>query len=73
MNTTNTLENIEAIYQAMKKIKNIDKSQCFNEYFDEVITRRKDLTWQKFFEDQQRAKVEAAKGEAAASTGGISE
>jgi len=56
MNTTLTLENIEAIYQAMKKIKNIDKSQCFNEYYDEVVTRRKNLLWAKAYEEQERAK-----------------
>lgn len=36
---TLTIENLKAIFEAMSKIKPIDQSQCFKEYFDEVIGR----------------------------------
>jgi hypothetical protein len=49
MNTTLTLENIEAIIQAMNKIKPIDRSQCYNEYYDELIGRRSDLLYIKAY------------------------
>jgi len=46
--TTLTLENIEAIIQAMDKIKPIDRSQCYNEYYDELLWRKKnELLWPK--------------------------
>lgn len=45
METSLTLENIEAIIQAMDKIKAIDRSQCFNEYYDELVKRRCDINW----------------------------
>jgi hypothetical protein len=46
--TTLTLENIEAIIEAMDKIKPIDRSQCYNEYYDELLWRKKnELLWPK--------------------------
>jgi hypothetical protein len=39
MNTTLTLENIDAIIQAMDKIKLIDRSGYFNNYYDELKYR----------------------------------
>jgi len=39
MNTTLTLENIEAIIQAMDKIKPIDRSEYFNNYYAELHYR----------------------------------
>jgi hypothetical protein len=36
---TLTLENLTAIYEAMSKIKEIDRSDYFNQYFKEVEDR----------------------------------
>jgi hypothetical protein len=36
---TLTLENLLAIQQAMQKIKPIDRSECFNNYYDEIVQR----------------------------------
>lgn len=41
---TLTLENLIAIYEAMSKIKEIDRSDYFNQYFKEVEDRIKELT-----------------------------
>ena len=49
MQTTLTLENIEAIIQAMDKIKPIDRSEYFNNYYAEVIERRSDLLYIKAY------------------------
>ena len=49
MNTTLTLENIEAIICAMDKIKLIDRSEYFNNYYAEVIERRSDLLYIKAY------------------------
>jgi hypothetical protein len=49
MNTTLTLENIEAIIQAMNKIKPIDRSEYFNNYYAEVVERRSDLLYIKAY------------------------
>jgi hypothetical protein len=38
-NTTLTLENLIAIYEAMNKIKPIDQSDYFKQYFEEVKNR----------------------------------
>jgi hypothetical protein len=55
--TTLTLENIEAIICAMNKIKNIDRSEYFNNYYAEVIERRVDLLYIKaYLEAKERAK-----------------
>lgn len=34
-----TLENLKAIYEAMSKIKEIDRSDYFNQYFKEIEVR----------------------------------
>ena len=47
--TTLTLENIEAIIQAMDKIKPIDRSEYFNNYYAEVVERRSDLLYIKAY------------------------
>jgi hypothetical protein len=39
---TLTTENLLAIFEAMSKIKPIDRSQCFDNYYDEIIER---LVW----------------------------
>lgn len=39
-----TIENLTAIYEAMCKIKEIDRSQYFNQYFKEVENRMKEVT-----------------------------
>ena len=44
METTLTIENLKAIYEAMSKIKEIDRSQYFNQYFKEVENRMKEAT-----------------------------
>ena len=49
MNTTLTLENIKAIIEAMDKIKPIDRSEYFNNYYGEVIERRSDLLYIKAY------------------------
>jgi hypothetical protein len=38
-NSTLTLENLTAIYEAMSKVKEIDKSDYFKQYFEEVKSR----------------------------------
>lgn len=58
MNTTLTLENIQAIIQAMDKIKPIDRSEYFNNYYSEVIERRSDLLYIKeFLEAKEKASM----------------
>lgn len=37
-----TLENLTAIYEAMSKIKEIDRSDYFNQYFKEIQNRIKE-------------------------------
>jgi hypothetical protein len=55
--TTLTLENIEAIIQAMDKIKPIDRSQCYNEYYAELIERRSDAIYLKaYYEAKEKEK-----------------
>jgi len=49
MNTTLTLENIQAIIEAMNKIKPIDRSEYFNNYYAEVTERRADLLYIKAY------------------------
>jgi len=44
---TLTLDNPLAIYNAMSKIKNIDRSDYFNNYYLEIEQRIKELTPQK--------------------------
>ena len=39
-----TLENLRAIYEAMSKIKEIDRSHYFNQYLKEVEDRTKEAT-----------------------------
>lgn len=39
-----TLENLRTIYEAMSKIKEIDRSEYFNQYFKEVENRMKEVT-----------------------------
>ena len=39
-----TLENLIAIYEAMSKIKEIDRSEYFNQYLKEVEDRIKEPT-----------------------------
>jgi hypothetical protein len=39
-----TLENLTAIYEAMSKIKEIDRSAFFNQYLKEVEDRIKEAT-----------------------------
>lgn len=39
MQTTLTLENLTAIYDSMIKIKEIDRSDYFNQYFKEIKNR----------------------------------
>lgn len=49
-NTTYTLENLQAIFDAMQVIKDKDRSDYFRNYYIEVINR--------FFEIQQLEKFE---------------
>jgi hypothetical protein len=57
MNTTLTLENIDAIIQAMNKIKNIDRSEYFNNYYAELIERRSDIIYLKaYYEAKEKEK-----------------
>lgn len=39
-----TLENLSAIYEAMSKIKEIDRSEFFSRYYKEVEDRIKEAT-----------------------------
>ncbi len=39
METTLTMENLLAIFQAMDRIKPIDRSEYFNNYYQELISR----------------------------------
>lgn len=48
-----TMENLLAIFQAMQKIKPIDQSEYFRQYYAEVVQRLSDQERaQKFIEDQ---------------------
>jgi hypothetical protein len=42
METTLTMENLLAIFQAMDRIKPIDRSDYFNNYYQEVVRRLQD-------------------------------
>jgi len=39
MKTTLTMENLLAIFQAMDRIKPIDRSDYFNNYYREIVSR----------------------------------
>ena len=39
METTLTMENLLAIFQAMDRIKPIDRSDYFNNYYQEIVSR----------------------------------
>ena len=39
METTLTMENLLAIFQAMDRIKPIDRSDYFNNYYREIVSR----------------------------------
>ena len=43
INSTLTLENLLEIYEAMSKIKPIDRSDYFNQYYNEVLNRIKEI------------------------------
>ena len=42
METTLTMENLLAIFQAMDRIKPIDRSDYFNNYYQEIVSRLQD-------------------------------
>lgn len=42
METSLTMENLLAIFQAMDRIKPIDRSDYFNNYYQEVVRRLQD-------------------------------
>ena len=42
METTLTMENLLAIFQAMARIKPIDRSDYFNNYYQEIVRRIQD-------------------------------
>lgn len=42
METTLTMENLLAIFQAMDRIKAIDRSDYFNNYYQEIVSRLQD-------------------------------
>ena len=42
METTLTMENLLAIFQAMERIKPIDRSDYFNNYYQEIVSRLQD-------------------------------
>jgi hypothetical protein len=42
METTLTMENLLAIFQAMDRIKPIDRSDYFNNYYQEIVRRIQD-------------------------------
>jgi len=42
METTLTMENLLAIFQAMDRIKPIDRSDYFNNYYQEIVRRLQD-------------------------------
>ena len=39
METSLTIENLLAIFQAMDRIKPIDRSDYFNDYYQEIVSR----------------------------------
>ena len=60
---TLTTENLLAIFESMSKIKPIDRSQYFNNYYDEIIER---LIWKeldrKVIEQRNKGTKEPGKG-----------
>jgi len=42
METTLTIENLLAIFQAMARIEPIDRSEYFNNYYHEIVRRIQD-------------------------------
>ena len=52
-----TMENLLAIFQAMQKIKPIDQSEYFRQYYAEVVQRLSDQERAKKFIEQQLDKI----------------
>lgn len=60
---TLTMENLLAIFNAMQKIKPIDRSQYFENYMNEIIDRLKDKEREKAWIETQLSKaMEQRKG-----------
>lgn len=60
---TLTMENLLAIFNAMQKIKPIDRSQYFENYMNEIIDRLKDKEREKAWIETQLSKaMEQGKG-----------
>ena len=52
-----TMENLLAIFQAMQKIKPIDQSEYFRQYYAEVVQRLSDQERAQKFIEQQLNKI----------------
>ena len=52
-----TMENLLAIFQAMQKIKPIDQSEYFRQYYADVVQRLSDQERAKKFIEQQLDKI----------------
>ena len=52
-----TMENLLAIFQAMQKIKPIDQSEYFRQYYAEVMERLSDQERARKFIEQQLNKI----------------
>lgn len=57
METSNTTENLLNILMAMKKIRPIDQSEYFKQYYAEIIQRLSDQDRAKKFIEQQLDKI----------------
>jgi hypothetical protein len=53
---TLTIENLQAIYEAMSKIQVLDRSLFFEQYYNEVIVRMGEAESTKAYLEQQAAK-----------------
>ncbi len=54
---TLTIENLQAIFDAMSKIKPIDQSEYFRQYYAEVVRRLSDQERAKKFIEEQLDKI----------------
>lgn len=58
MKTTLTVENLLAIFQALDRIALIDRSDYFNNYYQEVVSRLQDERKIKGYIESQLSKVQ---------------
>lgn len=62
MKTTLTVENLLAIFQALDRIALIDRSDYFNNYYQEIVSRLQDESKIQGYIESQLSKVQNRQG-----------